>query len=416
MRDKVAKLKSFFDLASTAHKVGIGKVIEMSSQIRILHLLSDKDKRVRPLENLVSGLDRNMFSQVICYLRGGELKHTQFVAQGPEVVNLGLSEKKLRGFRPSVLFQLARLLEERSIDIIHCQRHKPTVYGTLATFFTSRKPKVISHVRGLNRTRSFRRKLLNWMLFKRVSRIVAISHAVRDDILENNWICAPHKVVTVYNGITVKPFIESNLSRAEARFRLGLPETEGCVFGTVGRLEKTKGQRILLQAFARVYRKHPDTWLVLAGRGKLEAELQGLATELDIQKRVLFLGHRNDVPEVLKAYDAFVFPSIAEGLGLALLEAMATGIPVIASKVGGVLEILNRPGLGIMIPPTSVEALSNAMQTILIMEKEKRIEVGKALRQRVLEQFTKEKMISAMVGQYMEVMGEDRAGQRSEDG
>ena len=382
----------------------------MPAHIRILHLLSDKGKRIRPLENLASGLDKNLFSQVFCFLRGDESEHTRFEASGYEVISLGLSEKKLRDFQPSVVSQLAGLLDERSIDIIHCQRHKPTFYGTLASFLTSERTKVISHVRGLNRTRNLGRKLANALLFKRVSRVVAVSHAVREDILKNNWIFTPDKVVTVYNGIAVKPFLEVNLRRAKARVRLGLPEEGGCVYCTVGRLEQTKGQAILLQAFAAVHRKHSDSWLVLAGKGKLERQLRIFATELNIQEHVLLLGHRNDVPEILKACDVFVLPSIAEGLPSALLEAMASGMPVIASKVGGVPEILSRPGLGIMVPSKSVEALSGAMERMISMDETERAEVGRGLRERVVEQFSAEKMVSAMVGQYMEVMGEDRAG------
>ena len=377
----------------------------MSAPIRIFHLISDKDKRIRPLEYLVSGLDSNLFSQIFCFLRGDESEYTQFEASGYEVISLGLSKEKLRDFQPSVVSQLARLLDDRSIDIVHCQRHKPTFYGTLASFLTSERTKVISHVRGLNRTRNLGRKLLNALLFRRVSRVVAVSHAVREDILANNWISTPDKVVTVYNGIAVKPFLELNLRRAEARVRLGLPDEGGCVYCTVGRLEQTKGQEILLQAFAVVYRKHPDSWLVLAGKGKLERQLRNIATELNIQEHVLFLGHRSDVPEILKACDVFVLPSIAEGLPSALLEAMATGMPVIASKVGGVSEILASPGLGIMVPSKSVEALSGAMETMINMDETERAETGRVLRMRVLEQFTEEKMISAMVGQYMEVMG-----------
>ena len=122
------------------------------------------------------------------------------------------------------------------------------------------------------------------------------------------------------------------------------------------------------------------------------------------------LGHRNDVPEILKACDVFVLPSIAEGLPSALLEAMASGMPVIASKVGGVPEILSRPGLGIMVPSKSVEALSGAMERMISMDETERAEVGRGLRERVVEQFSAEKMVSAMVGQYMEVMGENRIG------
>jgi hypothetical protein len=166
---------------------------ETTAQIKILHVLSHLDKRLRPLENLVNGLDRGMFSQVVCYLGGDDDKHIKFEAWGHDVVSLHTSKKKLRRFQPSVVFQLARIIKERGIDIVHCQLHKPTVYGTLAAYMTSKNLRVVSHVRGLNRTRTLRRKLFNRALFRRISRIIAVSNAVRDDIGRTNWMPFPDK-------------------------------------------------------------------------------------------------------------------------------------------------------------------------------------------------------------------------------
>jgi glycosyltransferase involved in cell wall biosynthesis len=220
---------------------------------------------------------------------------------------------------------------------------------------------------------------------------------------------SPDKVVTVYNGMDVKPYIDSSLTREEARSRLGLPDKDIFFYGTVGRLVETKGQGILLRAFAKVYEEYPESWLILVGEGRLESELRALATELNISKRVVFLEYRTDIPEVLKACDVFVLPSIAEGLGLALLEAMATELPVIASRVGGVPEILSSPELGTMVSPDSVDELASAMIDLHTTPEEKRHEIGKALRERVLEEFSREKMISAMTAEYLAVMNMDSA-------
>jgi glycosyltransferase involved in cell wall biosynthesis len=379
-------------------------------QTKILHVLSDKEKRIRPLENLVSGLESNRFSQVICYLRGDNENRTEFEAWGHKVIGLNISPTRKRGFQPSVVFKIAQIIKERKIDIVHCQRHKPTVYGTLAAYLAGKDVKVISHVRGLNRTRNFRRRLLNRLLFKGIARIIAVSDGVREDIVKSNSIAVREKVVTVYNGINIEPFLDCGLTREQARTRLKLPPRHGFVYGTVGRLVETKGQKVLLRAFAKVCERYPDSWLVLAGAGRLESELCALATDLGVHERALFLGFRSDIPEILKAYDVFVLPSIAEGLPSALLEAMASGMPVIAAKVGGVSEILSRPGLGIMVPSKSVKALSDAMERMISMDETERAEVGRGLRERVVEQFSAEKMVSAMVGQYMEVMGEDIVG------
>jgi glycosyltransferase involved in cell wall biosynthesis len=377
--------------------------VDTVETVRVLHILSGKDKRIRPLENLINGLDRKKFAQVVCHLRGKGDEQSELEKSGHAVIDLDMDKEKLRRFQPSLVSQLALIMKRQRIDIVHCQRHKPTFYGTLAAYMVGEQPKVISHVRGLHRMRTFRRRLLNRVLSRRISRIVAVSDAVRDDIIINFKSLAD-KVVTIYNGIDVKPFIDAKLTRVAARIRLGLPDKEAFVYGTVGRLVETKGLGILLKAFARVYEKYPESWLILTGKGRLEAELRSLAAELQIHERVLFLGYRTDIPEILKAYDVFVFPSIAEGLPGALLEAMATGIPVIASRVGGVPEILNNPELGMMISPSSVGKLTTAMEQLGNINEMERNAIGNALRERVLAEFTKEKMISAMTREYFAVM------------
>jgi glycosyltransferase involved in cell wall biosynthesis len=377
---------------------------ETADQISIMHVLPDKERRLRPLENLVNGLDRGMFSQVICYLRGHDKVRTELEKLGHDVITLDISKKRLRKFQPWAVLKLANIIKERKIDIVHCQRHKPTVYGTLAAYMVGDQPKVIGHVRGLHRSRNFRRRLLNRLLSGGISRIIAVSAAVRDDIISHNSKSFAAKVVAIYNGIDEQLFIHSNLTREAARARIGIPDNKVFVYGTVGRLVETKGQNILLQAFAQISDECPQSWLVLAGGGRLESELRRLAAELGIQESVMFLGPRHDIPELLKAYDVFVLPSVAEGLPGALLEAMATGLPVIASRVGGVPEILNVPGLGTMVPPRSVDDLASAMKSLYETPGEKRDEIGKALRERVLEEFSKDKMIAAFTAEYLTVI------------
>lgn len=378
--------------------------IDPASKIRILHLLPDKDRKFSLFENLVNGLDKQAFFQSICYLHGNMDKQNPLKKLGYEIFCIGIPKKKLRRFRPSVVFQIARIIKEQRINIIHCQRHKPTVYGSLAAWMVGGNIKVVTTVHGRNRTRTIGRNLLNRILFKRISRIFAVSEAVRNDIIKTNWNLSADKVATVYNGIDTKQFGNFNHTRQEACERLYLPNKETFIFGTVGRLTKVKGQVLLLKAFASVCRRYPDTLLVLAGKGPLEAELRHLAAELNIQKRVVFLGYRKDIPDVLRTYDVFVLPSLSEGFGLALVEAMATGIPVIASRVGGIPEILNSPNLGIMVSPYSMEELTSAMERVRKMDEAERNEIGKELRNRVMVEFTKEKMVAAMTKEYMAIM------------
>ncbi len=383
------------------HKKRSGKSV---SQVKILHILSYN--KIRPLsffENLITGFDEQVFSQMICFL-SGDWKQSSLDKWGYPIIYLGISKKKLKKFRPSAVFKIVEIIKKHDIDIIHCQRHKPAIYGTLAAWLAGKKVKVLTTVHGRNRTRTLSRKIINYVLFNRISRIISVSDAVRDDILKTNWNLSSDKVATVYNGIDTDKFSDSTSTRQEVRTQLGLAIKDAFVFGTVGRLTKVKGQKVLLQAFAKVIQKYPNSWLVITGKGSLETELRRLTMDLNINKRVVFLGFRMDIPDILRAYDAFILPSFSEGLPLSLLEAMATGIPVISSRVGGVPEILDGFDQKIMVTPSSVKELSVAMTWLAGLDKVERIELGKSLRSRVESYFTKEKMTSAMATEYIAVM------------
>ncbi len=376
------------------------------SEIKILHLLMDKRKQSRLFDNLVTGLDKATFTQVICYLIGDEVNQSSLEKQKYKVISLPFSKKYIKKLRTSVVRQLAKIIEEHEIDIVHCQRHKPTVYGTLAAWLSNRKVQVLTTVHGRNRTRTLGRKITNTVLFKKITHIISVSLAVRDDILETNWNLSPNKVVNVYNGIDTTAYSKTALTKGEARNRLGIPPGAGFVFGTVGRLTEVKGHDILLKSFAKVIREFPDSCLVIAGEGRLEQELRALAKALNINNKVFFLGFRNDIPNILRAYDCFVLPSLSEGHPLSLLESMAACVPVIASNVGGVPEILDGFNSNMLVRPSSVEDLSTSMIMMGHTDETKRDAVGKELRNRVLNCFTKETMTSAMANEYISIMAE----------
>ena len=151
--------------------------------------------------------------------------------------------------------------------------------------------------------------------------------------------------------------------RRLARHELGI-DPEAPVLLSVGRLEYQKGQRYAIQAMPEIVRSFPDAILLIAGREGWEAEaLRSLTQELGLGSSVVFLGHREDVPELLTASDVFVFPSRYEGLGGAVLEAMALEVPVVASALPAVLEVLD--GTGLTFPPSDVPVLIRAVLEVL---------------------------------------------------
>jgi glycosyltransferase involved in cell wall biosynthesis len=369
---------------------------------RILHLRKEFERNLPIFVDVVRGVDNARFSHVICYL--GENRGLQnIIAElGYEVLHLGFRKKQLEHFNPAVVLQLADILREKRIDILHCHKHKPTVYGALASILAGRIP-VISHVHGLSRTRSLSRRAANWAILRSVHRIIAVSESVRRDVIQTNWQIDPSKVVTVKNCIDLQMIDHIKVGRQDARLRLGLSEDE-IVYGTVGRLALTKGQSYLIEAFAQVREYLPASRLVILGQGPLLQALEKTAKDLGVLPWILFAGYRNDVFELLKGFDVFVLPSLAEGLSIALLEAMAMRLPVIASHVGGIPEVFGECRCGKLVQPKDASALAAAMLEIGSAEGNLKKQMGEEGRQRVVEEFTTDVMIRKLTGIYESVL------------
>jgi glycosyltransferase involved in cell wall biosynthesis len=153
-----------------------------------------------------------------------------------------------------------------------------------------------------------------------------------------------------------------------------------------------KDQAGLIRAFAMVRRSHPAALLVLAGDGPCRAELERLATDTGLAEHVKFLGTRDDVPAVMSAFDVFALPSIAEGISNTLLEAMASGLPVVATRIGGNPEIVAERVCGTLVPRQDPEALAAAISEYL-EDPETRRRHGAGSRERAVRHFSLERMI-----------------------
>jgi glycosyltransferase involved in cell wall biosynthesis len=329
---------------------------------------------------IVARLNTPQISTVAVYLeKRGEI-HNPLTEIGCCVEYLA-SKGSTKFFNPFLIFKLARFLKQNNVDILHCHRHKAVFYGTLAAFI-AKTPVIFAHVHGLNRTRGLIRHIENRLLHRKVAKVITVSDSVRRDVLACNPHLLPENVITVKNSIEFDRFANVDISKSQARHILGLPE-DGFVFGTVGRLVPTKGQSYLIEAFAKVRRSLPKAHLVFIGDGRLEADLKKQAADLNCLDAITFAGARSDIPQVLRAFDCFVFPSIAEGLPGALLEAMAASVPCIASAVGGIPEVLDDKKLGYLVPAKDAESLAAAMADCAKMPQADRDEMGTAARNTV---------------------------------
>lgn len=365
---------------------------------RILHILKEFKRDVPLFLNSVTGTNNNSFEHIICYLGKNHGLKNSLSDLGFEVIYLGFEKKFTTLFNPVIVYKLAQVIKTRDIDVIHCQKHKPTVYGTLAAFFTGTK-KVISTVHGLVRTRSLGRRIANLIIFKYVNKIIAVSDAVREDIIKSNWFLNASKVVTIRNGIDLSSINGIRIDKKTAKLKMAI-SPEDFVFGAVGRLVKTKGHSYLLEAFSHCIQKMPKARLVIIGEGPLSVSLKKKAKALGLSSYVLWLGHRNDVLELIRGFDIFVLPSILEGLSIALLEAMSSKLPVVASNVGGIPEVFGKTQCGRLVTAKDVYALASAMLEMYFLDEDTKKLLGENGENRVKEEFNADLMCKNLIGVY----------------
>jgi len=181
------------------------------------------------------------------------------------------------------------------------------------------------------------------------------------------------------------------------RFASGRRVLEGRIVGNVARLAEQKGHRDLIAAALRVLEQHPDVRFVVAGDGELRGELEALAAPLG--DRFEFLGERRDVPDLLASFDVFAFPSHFEGLCLAVIEAQAAGVPVVATQVGGIRETVVEGETGFLVPVGDAQALAERISWCLDHAQEAR-RVAAEARSRVQARFGIERMVAETLALY----------------
>jgi glycosyltransferase involved in cell wall biosynthesis len=229
------------------------------------------------------------------------------------------------------------------------------------------------------------RKLFAHIFRKRLS-LLGVSDAVRDDMRK----CLPKwpdsRIQTLYNRIDVQALQDSQLSRHEARETLGLA-MDAWIVGNVGRLHPDKDQATLLHGFAKALPGLPvNSQMVILGTGRLEQDLKALARELGVGDRVLFLGQVPEARRYFRAFDVFALSSDHEPFGMVLLEAMAAGVPLLATAAGGAREVVE--GVGILFPLGDAEHLAQGLQHLAAMDDQQRRQCAELMTDRLRERFS----------------------------
>jgi len=233
--------------------------------------------------------------------------------------------------------------------------------------------------------------------------IVAVSQGVLDSTLryvDSARLLRPPVVIP--NGVDCDRLDREALPRNQAREALGLPQ-DALIVGNIGNLFIRKGHVFLLQAAAKLARIWPKCHFAIIGDGDQAHSLVKLRRSLDLEKRVSFLTSTPHAARYLRAFDVFVLPSLFEGLPIALLEAMTLQLPCVATRVGGVPEVIEHGTSGLLTFPRDIVGLTAALDQ-LIGDLDLRLAVGESARERVLTTFTLSKMVEAYRGLYGEVV------------
>ena len=323
----------------------------------------------RQLVDVVCNTSNEKFSHTVCMLGQYEFFAPVLKQKGHEVINLNLSGK-----HPwlSAAKEIVPVIQKRQPDIIHSWLYDAHITARLSAVLTGLKIPLLASLQNSD----YEQETIvggNWSPKKvevlrlidkfsaRLSKphFVACSKFVASSYI-NKLRIEQSQMSVIYNSVDPQTLICEPDEPQKIRHSLKIP-ADGFVYINIGRLDPQKGQVYLLQAFQKVLRQVPQAYLVIIGIGKLESSLKELAKSLKIEHRVFFLGVRRDIGACLEMADVFVFPSLFEGLGVVLVEAMSKSIACVASRLEVLQEVIEDEVSGLLVTPKSDTELAEAM-------------------------------------------------------
>lgn len=354
------------------------------------------------IKTLLAGMDRSRFNPFLGLpihedyrnnFRGLNIKvlHSEFVNK----------------FDIAGLSRLVSLIKRWQIDIIHSHVQITDLMVALAgKIFPSVKTVTTIHAPinidgNLQLERTFRAHTYKWVLRHGFNRIITVSRALRQEVIQKARI-NPAKVMHIVNGVDPSPLAQ--VGRERARSLLSIEDHRRVVV-QVAWFGLRKGHGILLDRASTIVKHVPEVLFLLVGDGRLKESCEVMVDQLGLGKYFRFLGYREDVPRLLAASDLAVLPSFSEGLPRSLLEAMGTGLPVVASGLDGIAELVVHGVTGLLVRPGSPAEFAEAVVRLL-KDPELSREMGLQGKQRVEKHFHQAKMVSATERLYEQLMAD----------
>jgi glycosyltransferase involved in cell wall biosynthesis len=314
------------------------------------------------MRTIIRNLDRSRFdADVFCVIGGGELL-SEIEEYGAHVrIIPAHSGGGHFPYRPARVLELARHLRRGKYDLVHTHLFQADVIGGIASRLAG-IPCVVKSLHNMGAWKKPRHLAVDRLLAGGTSRVICCSEWQRESAIRQEGL-DPSRVVTIYHGVDPARF-KVSVPRHEYLRSLGLDPGKQVV-GTIGRPIKEKGHRYLLEAIPEILRIHPELQFVIVGEGPLREELQQTIRTAGLHDKVKLVGARGDIPELLSIMDLFVFPSVSEGLGIAVLEAMAAGVPVVASNIRPLSEMVTDGETGLLFEARNPQALAGAVNRLM---------------------------------------------------
>ncbi|MBW1716366.1 MAG: glycosyltransferase family 4 protein [Deltaproteobacteria bacterium] len=393
----------------------------MQGRIKVVHIITRMDRGGSAQNTLLTCQELSQkYGMVLAHGLSRESKMTDQERQSVERQITEAQERGLKDIPVASLvrridpvrdffafFSILRVLIREKPAIVHTHTYKAGILGCWAAKMAG-VPVIVHTPHGHVFFGHFSPLVTRFfMIIERLTAsiidcMIALTEGERNDYISFS-IVNPNKMVTIHSGVDVTPFVKARVNIEEKKKCLGL-NTKGLVVGTIGWLLPIKGPLCLLKAMGIVWQTRPQIQLVYVGKGDLEQDLRKEAYRIGVFDKVRFLGWRDDIPEIMQILDIFVLPSLNEGMGRVLVEAMAAGKPIVGSNVGGIPDLVKDGQNGFLVESCDSNSLSFAIKKLLDNKKmrEEMGEKGRAM----AGDYSVEKMIEEIDGLYASLFHE----------
>jgi len=357
------------------------KYMRENQKIKIIYIIPTLDigGAERLVIDVIKNLDQEKFTvKIICMKKSGawdvELKD-----HGIPLILLG----QKRGISFISLIKLIKILKQEHPDIVHTHLFGADFYGSVAARLIGIKY-LVSTEHNLNYSENAVKKIIKIFISKLFNNIITVSEAVKKYMIKSYYV-KEKKILVIYNGVDINKFFQP-LNKKD-----GVRENKNIIIGSIGRLTKQKGFEYLIEAINKLSVSQ-DIECLIVGEGELKTLFQEKVKKIGLENKIKFLGLQKDIKFFLNKIDIFILPSLWEGFGIVLLEAGLAGVPVIASKIDGITEIIEDNKDGLLVKPADSNELAQKIE-YLIKQKELKNKLAINLQTKIKNNFSIQKTV-----------------------